>query len=225
MQTFLVEHSFADTMNILDYRRLGKQRVEAKQILKALGYYPHELMSSEELETYLRTPHEERPWRNHPAVRMWDGFPIMLAAYHNAAIREWTSRGYTNNMPLIDTAQMQNNGMNSDAPWWNSSSEFHKSHKSNLLRKDPEYYSQFGWDVPDDLPYMWPTPQQQPRLPRLRPAVQPAPEPQQPHPDYPYSNGQSITTTATPYTSQTLDQSSTSSSLYEYIPTGSISWS
>jgi hypothetical protein len=32
----------------------------------------------------------------------------------------------------------------------------HDSHRSNLLRKDPQWYGQFGWTVPDDLPYVWP---------------------------------------------------------------------
>jgi len=29
---------------------------------------------------------------------------------------------------------------------------------SNLLRKMPEHYKQFGWTEPDTLPYIWPTP-------------------------------------------------------------------
>ena len=36
MQTFLPYSSFDLTMECLDYRRLGKQRVEAFQILRAL---------------------------------------------------------------------------------------------------------------------------------------------------------------------------------------------
>jgi hypothetical protein len=30
------------------------------------------------------------------------------------------------------------------------------SHRSNLLRKDPVFYGQYGWNVPPDLPYFWP---------------------------------------------------------------------
>jgi hypothetical protein len=33
---------------------------------------------------------------------------------------------------------------------------FHASHRSNLLRKDRDYYGAFGWTEPDDLPYVWP---------------------------------------------------------------------
>ena len=36
MQTFLPYPNFADSLDCLDYRRLGKQRVEAFQIINAL---------------------------------------------------------------------------------------------------------------------------------------------------------------------------------------------
>lgn len=34
----------------------------------------------------------------------------------------------------------------------------HASHRSNLLRKEPEHYTQFGWTEPPDLAYVWPVP-------------------------------------------------------------------
>jgi hypothetical protein len=40
-------------------------------------------------------------------------------------------------------------------PWWGDPA-FHASHRSNLLRKDPVWYGQFGWAEPPDLPYVWP---------------------------------------------------------------------
>jgi len=33
--------------------------------------------------------------------------------------------------------------------------EIHASHRSNLLRKNFEFYSKFGWKEPDNLPYIW----------------------------------------------------------------------
>jgi hypothetical protein len=41
-------------------------------------------------------------------------------------------------------------------PPWLGDEAFHASHRSNLLRKNPEWYGQFGWTEPDDLPYVWP---------------------------------------------------------------------
>ena len=78
-------------------------------------------------------------------------FISMLAVYHNKIIEEWISRGYRNSMKIIvpDIAPIP--------PYWLGNSDFHASHRSNLLRKDPEHYSQFGWTESDDLPYVWVT--------------------------------------------------------------------
>jgi len=93
-------------------------------------------------------------WQNHPAVNMWRGFEAMLAVYHNTIIEEWISRGYRNSMKII--------APNSAAisPSWLGNSDFHASHRSNLLRKDPEHYAQFGWTESDNLPYVWGSDQQ-----------------------------------------------------------------
>jgi hypothetical protein len=40
-------------------------------------------------------------------------------------------------------------------PHWLGDEELHASHRSNLLRKDKEYYSKFGWLEPDNLEYKW----------------------------------------------------------------------
>lgn len=41
MQTFLPFAEFKETACILDYRRLGKQRVEAKQIIQTIQIVPN----------------------------------------------------------------------------------------------------------------------------------------------------------------------------------------
>ena len=129
MQTFLPVASFIESAKILDYRRLGKQRVEAKQILKAI--------------------HVGGGWQNHPAVRMWRAFEPALCGYYNAMVTEWIERGYNNNMPLIAIETW-------DLPTWFGNPAFHAAHRSNLLRKAPEYYQQFDWTEPNDLEYVWP---------------------------------------------------------------------
>ncbi|MCX8277735.1 MAG: MSMEG_6728 family protein [Dehalococcoidia bacterium] len=130
MQTFLPYSDFNKSAACLDWRRLGKQRVEAMQILRAL-----------ENQNY--------GWQNHPAVNMWRGFEAMLAVYHNTIIDEWTSRGYRNNMKLITPH------IAPISPTWMGNLDFHASHRSNLLRKDPEHYGQYGWTETDNLPYIW----------------------------------------------------------------------
>jgi hypothetical protein len=43
-------------------------------------------------------------------------------------------------------------------PRWLGDPDFHRSHQSSLLRKDPEHYGPMFPGVPDDLPYVWPVP-------------------------------------------------------------------
>lgn len=131
MQTFLPYPDYVDSARCLDYRRLGKQRVEAFQILKTLR------------------GEGKMGWRNHPAVKMWKGHEDALAQYMNIMIREWKRRGYKNTMQEVEVASAL-------PPPWIYSTEICASHRSNLLRKDPEFYSKFGWKEPADLPYIWP---------------------------------------------------------------------
>ena len=138
VNTFLPWPDAEKTAKSLDNKRLGKQRVEALQILRAnLGL--------------------TKGWRNHPAAVMWRGHEGFLYKYTNAICIEWRRRGYEDNVQ----AQLQElNATHKidgwDPPWWWGKRQFHRSHKSNLKRKDPDYYS---FDVPDDLPYRWPTPE------------------------------------------------------------------
>jgi len=133
MQTFLPYADLQESVRVLDYRRLGKQRVETFQVLNIL------------LD---RTP--TKGWRNHPVTVMWTGYESALQLYQNYTIQEWISRGYKNTMLLEDV------DMNSIVlPHWFGLEEFHRSHRSNLLRKDYEYYSQY-FDEDPNLPYYWP---------------------------------------------------------------------
>jgi Pyrimidine dimer DNA glycosylase len=75
VQTFLPCADFAATAGVLDQRRLGKQRVEAIQVLRALtvpGY----------------------GWRHHPAAAMWAGYEEALVSYGLAICACWTARGH-----------------------------------------------------------------------------------------------------------------------------------
>ncbi len=132
MQTFLPYRFFPRAMRCLDYRRLGKQRVEALQILNALSG-------------------KSKGWRRHPAVLMWEGHEPSLRMYLRCAILEWKRRGYNNSMKL----PRRDRCSGSKPPWLTR--PFIRAHRSNLLRKDGAYYRRFGWGVPSDLPYLWPS--------------------------------------------------------------------
>ena len=42
-----------------------------------------------------------------------------------------------------------------ELPPWIGDERLHSSHRSNLLRKDEKFYSQFNWTEPHDMPYYW----------------------------------------------------------------------
>ena len=139
MQTFLPYPDLRASCQVLDTPRLGKQRVETFQVLRALTW-------------------PEYAWKNHPAVRMWRGFVPGLVRYGVENCWEWTRRGHADNV-LPQLLAWTGGQVPDDPPLppWFGLVDLHLSHRSALLRKDPARYRPvFGPDDPDDLPYFWP---------------------------------------------------------------------
>jgi hypothetical protein len=139
MQTFLPFEDFALSAEVLDYKRLGKQRVETMQILQTLSG-------------------ASKGWQNHPAVKMWRGHESVLLDYQFAIISEWINRGYKDNVCWDKSvaAYVSMNVAHKTSPDWLGNKAFHSSHRSNLLQKKPEWYSQFGWSELPGASYVWP---------------------------------------------------------------------
>ena len=144
--TFAPYPDAARTARVLDRRRLGKQRVECVQILRAVLGVTH-------------------GWASHPATRAWLGHPGGLVSYTLSMCSEWRRRGYVDNMAraALDLHPPDND----DAPDWWGHPLVHGSHRAVLHRKLPTHY-----DAPDfvlaadtfpvlhDRPqtsYVWPT--------------------------------------------------------------------
>lgn len=143
MQTFLPQISFKESAACLDNKRLGKQRVETMQIMKALLL-------------------PEYGWKNHPAVKMWKGYEFALLMYQRAICEEWSSRGFKDTCWLKTKTIYEQycplpNDENKLPPWY-FDEDLRLSHRSNLVRKDASYYSKQWPDVKDNLPYIWPKP-------------------------------------------------------------------
>jgi hypothetical protein len=130
MQTFLPYPDFARSAQVLDNRRLGKQRSEALTILRIVDH---------------RT--QKQGWRNHPVVLMWQGYGEALKLYLNKCLEEWVGRGFNNSIPV---ERIEQNRL--VHPWWLGLEELHASHRANLLRKDPDFYGAFGWTEDPNLP-------------------------------------------------------------------------
>ncbi len=169
MQTFLPYPQVWRTAKVLDRQRLGKQRVEALQILRTLHQGPWTCWSCHQPVTHFNpyktgyhcyhceAPLKRTAWYNHPAVKMWKGHETALMHYLKHICEEWVSRGYKDTCWEKAKAEFGWSEPSAvEMPSWYDDEAFHRSHQSNLLRKNPEYYGQFFAGVPNDLPYVWP---------------------------------------------------------------------
>lgn len=132
MQTFMTYVDPPLTAMSLDNKRLGKQRVEGKQIIDLLEGRVH------------------NGWRNHPAVRMWEGYLVFLKNYVNTMIDAWVHRGCENTMEKYDWEGPI------EIPWWCYDPRSQYSHRANLVRKFPEHYREKWPNVFEETPYWWP---------------------------------------------------------------------
>lgn len=147
MQTFLPYPDFRRSAEVLDPARLGKQRVETLQILRALELFDY-------------------GWSSHPAVTMWRGHTPALVAYGLAFVDVWTGEGRADNTaPMIaefapDVVGRAQSELAAQGlmPAWLGDDRLHRSHRSALLRKAPDFYGSVFADVDDELPYFWPDP-------------------------------------------------------------------
>lgn len=150
MQTFLPYADFEASARTLDRARLGKQRVECIQVVRGLTV-------------------PDYGWRHHPAVKMWRGHLEALGRYSLTCCEVWVEQGYGDTCAATLGADLATAGVTtvrsqSDLaaagllPPWLGDEEFHRSHRSSLVGKDPEFYRPRFPDVPDDLPYVWPPP-------------------------------------------------------------------
>lgn len=130
VNTFIIADTPERCAQLLDYKRLGKQRVEGMQIItilegKADGH------------------------SHHPVVAMWRDHIKALKYYTNCMIDEWIARGYKNTMSRYS---MESTPIT--LPWWFTCKQLQLSHCCALLLKDPIYYNKI-WNVtPDVAPYM-----------------------------------------------------------------------
>jgi hypothetical protein len=148
MQTFVPYADFAASARALDAKRLGKQRVEVIQIVRALtvpGY----------------------AWSQHPAVLMWKGYEEALGRYGLTMCEVWLERGFGDTCAATIAADLATFGIvqiRTEAelaeagalPPWLFDEAVQESHRSALVRKDPEFYRRLFPDVKPDIEYVWP---------------------------------------------------------------------
>jgi hypothetical protein len=151
MQTFLVSSRFRESASLLDSRRLNKQLLEGRQILGTLA-------------------HISDGWKNHPAIKMWEGHPQMLGLYLTAIKDECVKRSIKTDKNWTAISELLKTFRCSASPphWWVDMHLLRRiiiTHRANLYLKDPVYYERFKRSVTDyrqhvcceRCNYFWPT--------------------------------------------------------------------
>lgn len=171
MQTFLPFADFSKSAACLDDKRLGKQRVECLQILKALqpparcepckgtgtlsfGWIRGVAQSMAQCPRCKAEGYIPRAWSNHPATRMWRGYENALICYGQTMCDEWIARG--NEDTCRDKLARYMIRESTKSPPWMHDERLHSSHRAALLYKLPAHYSQFGWTETPKQDYYWP---------------------------------------------------------------------
>ncbi|GAA3571080.1 hypothetical protein GCM10022197_29430 [Microlunatus spumicola] len=149
MQTFLPYADFERSARALDLKRLGKQRVEVIQIVRALtvpGY----------------------AWKSHPAVLMWQGYEEALGRYGLVMCEVWVERGFddtcagtiVDDLGACGITEIRTEEALREAgavpPWDVEGDPVLESHRSALVRKDPELYGPLFPEADPAVPYVWP---------------------------------------------------------------------
>ena len=106
-------------MKVLDYRRLGKQRQECLQILKALlGMVKH--------------------YKSQPQAKAWKGYEAALCQYGIDCCDEWKNRGYVDNtkiiFEIIKFERLEHRKI--IMPRWIGFEPYHSNQRSRLLYKN-----------------------------------------------------------------------------------------
>ncbi len=187
MKTFLVDSDFQKSASLLDWRRLGKQRVEAYQLLRIILILRqfHRFFKlpdpknkdefSRNINLYLKRSYIEfyfdednnikyrvnikkkLGFANHPEVWSWYYHPDALKYYINCHVDQWVKRGYKNNMETYENVE------NSERPKWTFSDKIFINHKQSLLnkeilRKEKTWYVNLWPEIGQFDDYIWPDP-------------------------------------------------------------------
>lgn len=148
---FLPEKTYIESARVLDKKRLGKQRVEAMQILTSLTHI--------KWDNYLnRTVHVSKyGWSNHPATKMWRGNEFQILQYIEAICQEWCDRGGSDtclnkSREIFKASHLPE--IKKRPSWY--SDRISSTHRQVLLFKEYDWYKQFDWSEKPKHEYYWP---------------------------------------------------------------------
>lgn len=156
MQVFLSEPTFAACAEVLDTKRLVKQLLEGRQIMNVLA-----------------GEQAGKGWKNHPAVKMFEGYEVTLYSYLKAIRDEMQNRGYKWEKNWAVIQDLFNRHFSNDlqaTPYWMLDQEKWNrvmiTHRGRLWEKDPQHYADYATEgqmfmnyvcCPDKCTYYWAT--------------------------------------------------------------------
>jgi len=130
MQVFRPYIDWRMSARVLDNRRLGKQRVEAKQVMNAI------------LRRMGLIRDGRRGWLNHPITLMYynDGRPYFrdLIGYFNACVEEWRLRRMRSSISLSDIEHLIQGVISAEGHPLTPTHEI--EYRRILILKEPEHY-------------------------------------------------------------------------------------
>lgn len=128
---------FFKSLRPLDDARLSKQRQDALRILKGLMGDPE-------------VPH-------HLSQDGWVGFEYPLGVYGMSACSEWQNkRGHRDRLAFEIHEILESMPHEMTVPPWMEDLNFHRSHRSYLIRKWPQHYAPMWPNTPENMPLLWP---------------------------------------------------------------------
>lgn len=122
VQVFVPQPDIVESLNILDKRRLAKQRVEAKQLIDTILNRP---MANGQPRT---------GWRNHPAAVMFRQYLPCLIYYYNMSLVIHEGRGGKNEKLQPESLPVESLDDIVYPHWWGDDS-IHRTHRGRLLFK------------------------------------------------------------------------------------------
>lgn len=133
--TFLPNIGFFKSIRPLDDARVGKQRQDVLKILKGLlGEGEH-----------------------HISQDMWDGYEYPLGVFGMSACSVWQQeRKHRDNLAFELHKILEDIPHDFEMPPWMEDLNFHRSHRSYLIRKRPAHYAPLWPNTPENMPLLWP---------------------------------------------------------------------
>lgn len=152
LMTYMPCNSYVASAKVLDDMTLRLQRANGIRLLNIL------------------LGNSDSKWKYHPIVSMWRSHEWELIKYIRAMCNEHVERGNMDNFYKLTIEIMKRYFAKCDfkedklahqkegQPWWMGWAPVHLGHKSALLRKLPEHYNKYMWEVGPMLPLIWPDP-------------------------------------------------------------------